>query len=195
MKVTPSNTNKPVGRVKITTAINRKTVIAVGLIIIMLFMWIRLFTSGESGPEKADGGTTMPPVPVTSQADTGFSRIELPVVSGRNDEITFDMFTKAGWKDPEDEKVTVETNEAADLDLKSQEARIKELAGSLQLGAIIDGGAEKGYEAFVDGELLSVGSKLPIKHEGRTYVFTVVDILKDRVILKWKEFTIAIKML
>jgi hypothetical protein len=195
MKATSSNRHIPISGARRIPAISRKAVIAIGLIIVMLFMWIRLFMSGESGPDKASGGSISPvPLSVFGPSDTALTRIELPIVAGRNDDISNEMFTKDGWDGSEGKKVTVETNSGADLDLKSQETRIRELAGSLHLGAIIEGGDVKGYEAFIDGELISVGSKLPVSQEGRTYEFTVVNVLKDRVILKWKEFTIAIKM-
>lgn len=195
MKSTAPYKNIPIGASRSIPSINRKGVIAIGLILVMVFMWVRLLMSGESGPDKADGGPIPPEsLPVAVQSATVFSRIELPVIAGRNDDISHEMFTKDGWKGTEDGKVTVETNNAADLALKSQETRIRKLAGSLHLGAIIDGGGAKGYKAFIDGELISVGSRLAVRQEGRTYVFTVVNVLKDRVILKWKEFTIAIKM-
>ncbi|MBW8034669.1 MAG: hypothetical protein FVQ79_03145 [Planctomycetes bacterium] len=195
MKTTATGKNVAIRQSKSAPAINKKTVIAIGLILVMVFMWGRLLFSDGSDVKNAKGNT-MPLIPPAGsvQSVSKLERVELPVIAGRNDMITHDMFSKAEWASSTGQKTTVESKSIAGMDAKTQEMRIRHIASTLELGAIIDGVKGASKEAFVDGELVSGGSKLMVRRSGRAYEFTVEDIMRDRVILKWHEFTIAIKM-
>lgn len=195
MRGTASDRQVPARQVKGLGGVNKKVVMAAGLIVVMVFMWGRLLFSGGSEAKGSQGNAmqVIPPVPGVQSSST-FERVDLPVIAGRNDVITHEMFTNAGWKISKGKKVTVASRSITEMDAKTQEMRIRQIAKSLELGAIIDGVKGEANEAFVDGELVSKGSKLAVRRAGKLYVFAVEDVMRDRVILKWNEFSIAVKM-
>jgi len=195
MKTTTTDKNVRIRQVKVAPTINKKTVMAAGLILLMLFMWVRLLFSGGSDVNDVKGNTipVTPPVD-SSQSVSKLERVELPVIAGRNDVITYDMFSKSRWASSKKNTVIVGSQSVTDVGAKTQEMKIRQIAKSLELGAIIDGVKGASNEAFVDGELVSDGSKLKVRRSGRVYEFTVEAIMRDRVVLKWNEYTIAIKM-
>ena len=195
MKSPPTDKSVRSRQVKVARRISKKTVMAIGLILVMIFMWGRLLFSGDSDVKSAKGNTMLviPPA-VIDQYVSKLERVELPVIAGRNDMITHDMFQKAGWSGSKSNTVTVESQSFTEQGANTQEMKIRQIAGSLELGAIIDGVKGASNEAFVDGKLVSSGSKLMVRRSGMVYEFTVESIMRDRVVLKWNEFTVSIKM-
>ena len=68
---------------------------------------------------------------------------------------------------------------------------IKKIAKSITLEAVIAG---TNPEAFIDDKLVSVGHKLAVRYNGRIYEFIVTGIHENKVVLKWNDFTVDVKM-
>lgn len=195
MKTTATGKNVLVRQFKVAFSINGKVVMSVGLVLVLAFMWGRLLFWGGLDVNEAKGNTISVIRPAVSvQSVSNLERVELPVIAGRNDVITHDMFSRAGWASSKNQKPSVESRSIAGIDAKSQEMRIRQIASSLDFGTIIDGVKGEGDDAFVDGELVSVGSKLRVWCSDSVYDFTVEDVTRDKVVLKSNEFTISIKM-
>ena len=89
--------NRLVGRL---AAEKKKTVTAVCLIVLMVFMWARVL--GKKTPAIAKAAPRQKDVEQDiseSNSQLKISFIELPKVPGRNDELTRDFFAANGWRD------------------------------------------------------------------------------------------------
>ena len=75
----------------------KKTVLALGLIALMAFMWVRVL--GKKTPATANAASTAPQADLNGQSNSQIqvSFIELPQVPGRNDVMTRDFFDPVGW--------------------------------------------------------------------------------------------------
>jgi hypothetical protein len=76
----------------------KKTVLALCLIALMAFMWVRVL--GRKTPAAADAASVAQRRGATAQTDSQIkiSFIELPKVTGRNDIMTRDFFDPVGWR-------------------------------------------------------------------------------------------------
>ena len=76
----------------------KKTIIAVCLIAVIVFMWVRV--PGRKMPQSTKAAVTAQEV-TESQANSELkiSFIELPKVEGRNDVLTRDFFAVDDWRD------------------------------------------------------------------------------------------------
>ncbi|MFA5239831.1 MAG: hypothetical protein WC476_09025 [Phycisphaerae bacterium] len=120
----------------------KKTVVAVFLIAIMAFMWIRVL--GRKGPQSANAAIMNPKVIEEMNPELKISFIKLPKVEGRNDVLTKDFFAADGWRD------FMSNSDNGSETVKSSGRKLK-------LEAIVLGENPK---AFINDRLLSVGDKL-----------------------------------
>lgn len=195
MKATVTSKNIPPSQYNGSVGINKKVVLAIAMVLVLMFMWGRLLFSDDSNVKEAKGNMIQMIAPLPgSEYRPHLKRVKLPVVAGRNDVITHDMFSTAGWASLKSRTITVGSQSIAGMDAETQEMRVRQIAGTLELGAIINGVKDETNKAFVDGKLVSAGSKLRVRRSGRVYVFNIEDVMRDRVVLKWKEFTMTIKM-
>jgi len=167
----------------------KKVVVMVVLIVIMAVMWIKVFSTKPSvGPVSA-----LADIQVDQQLDKQeleMLYIQLPVVQGRNDTLTRDIFDAQSTD-------AFPWNGNARIGKKSSKqggSQIQKVADSITLGAIIAAQKDRPREAFIESKLVSVGSKLRVTYQGEIFEFTVAQIDKNKVVLKWKDVTITKKM-
>ena len=160
-----------------------KIIIAAVLITIMLFMWLRVFIKDKSTVQKASAGVTQN-VQQGVQEPLEVSYISLPVVSGRNDVLTRDVFSNqssfggsSGF------------NNASEDDLN--DAWIRRIAKEMKIEAVIMG---RNRQAFINNKFVSVGSTIHVESDDRIYEFAVTEIYEDRVVVKWKAMEITLRM-
>lgn len=173
----------------------RKTAVACALVSIMLFMWVRVLighrpAAAEAAPppKQAETAPGAGPVKVTL--------VELPKSPGRHDAIARDFFAApdgsfarrnaAGRNTGTEKEVPVAST------LNAQEV-IRRVAQMLKLEAVL---WSESPRAFLNDQLLSVGSKLTVKDKDGTasYEFEVLQIYMDSVLVGCDDVNLTLKL-
>jgi hypothetical protein len=172
-----------------------KVVMATVLICVMSFMWIKVFMNNRN--EKNEARAAVARAAAESMGAVGqkegqlkISLHPLPVVPGRNDVLTHDIFTADRWDDFPSEKNAGAGTSLRKMDLNDAD-HINMIAETITLEAVIAG---TNPEAFINDKLVSVGHKLPVRYNDRIYEFVVTGINENKVVLKWNDFTVDVKM-
>jgi len=164
----------------------KKTVTALCLIALMVFMWIKVL--GGKTPQGAEAALMAQEANLGasgSNSELEISFIELPKVKGRNDVLTRDFFAADGWRDfVGDGEVNVGSRDGG-------EEALSRIEGKLKLEAI---GLGKNPLAFINGKLLSVGDKLLVGDGVNTYECEVVGIEENTVLIRCGEAEIKLKL-
>ena len=169
-----------------------KSITAICLIAVMVFMWVRVL--GGKTPESAAAALTAQDV--NSDASKSnlvrISFIELPKTEGRNDVLTRDFFTVDDWQGfLNGEKSLISIEEASAVAKDNSEEVVKRVAEKLKLEAI---GLGENPQAFINDKLLSVGDKLSVKDGDNTYECIVIGIEENKVSVKFGETQITLKL-
>jgi len=186
MKNGGNGTNRLVSRL---AAEKKKTVTAVCLVAIMVFMWARMLS--KEVPSTATAALRKEDVKQDgSDTELNITFIELPKVAGRNDVLKRDFFVVDDWqkfmKSEEGENKTG-VEDVSVVSTRNKEAMIR-VAEKLKLGAI---GLDGNPQVFINNKLLSVGDKLLVKDGGNTYECEVVCIEENMVLIKCGEAEIT----
>ena len=171
----------------------KKTVLALCLITLMAFMWIRVLIS--KAPQAANAGLLAGQMDVETQSEPELkiSFIELPQAEGRNDVITRDFFDSDGWQDFVDGQGRKSTG-VEEVDIISKEGDqevIRRVAEKLNLEAIV---LSENPQAFINDKLLSVGDKTLIGDGTNSYECEVVEIKENTVVMRCRESKITLKL-
>ena len=171
----------------------KKVVLALCLISLMAFMWIKVLT--KTSPKAAEAELIAELIMETqSETELEVSFIELPRVAGRNDIVTRDFFDSDGWQSFVGgrglKSVTVE-----EIDIVSknddQEVIRRKVADNLKLEAIVSSEVPL---AFINDKVLRAGDKMFV-HDGiESYECEVVEIKENMVIIRCMEAMITLKM-
>ena len=171
----------------------KKTVLALGLIALMAFMWVRVL--GRKTPATANAASAAQHVDSKGQSNSQIkvSFIELPKVPGRNDVMTRDFFDPVGWhgfiRDGEGRNQA--GNEVNGVSIDASGEVIMRIAQKLQLEAIVLG---ENPRAFINDKLLSVGDKLLVKDRVNVYECEVVEIQERTVFIRCREAQIKLEL-
>jgi hypothetical protein len=171
----------------------KKTVLALCLITLMAFMWIRVLT--RKAPQAAKAGLLAGQMNVETQSESELkiSFIELPQAAGRNDVITRDFFDSDGWQDFVDGKGRKSAG-AEEVDIVSKNGDqevIRKVAEKLRLEAIV---SSENPLAFINDKVLRVGDKLLIGDGVDKYECEVVEIKENKVVMRCRESRITLKL-
>lgn len=170
----------------------KKTIIAVCLIIVMVFMWVRVL--GRKGPQSANAADAAAEV-TESQMNSKLkiSFIKLPKINGRNDVLTRDFFVVDDWWDfmrgGEENSSGAEAVSVVSGD--GSKETIGRAAAKLKLEAIVLG---ENPQAFINDEMLSVGDKLSVRDGINTYECEVAEIGENMVLIKCGEAEVTLKL-
>jgi len=172
----------------------KKTVMAVCLIALMVFMWVRVFTKKSPKPAGASMITQVTGQNKTSK-DSGLkiSFTELPKVAGRNDVLTRDFFASEGLANliSDGKNRNSGNTEVSVVSKDGSEERIKQVAEKLELEAIV---MSQNPQVFINDKLLGLGGKLTFTDETSKYEFQIVEIEENMVIVKCRETRIKLKL-
>lgn len=191
VKDSVNRTNRLVGRL---AAEKKKTVTAVCLIVLMIFMWARVLT--RKTPETAAAALRQKDVSsdiLGPDSELSISFIELPKVAGRNDVLTRDFFTVNDWRDfiRGREGDNVDGTKVNVISKDGNEELVRRIAEKLKLEAI---GLDGNPQAFINNKLLSVGDNLLIREGVNTYECEVVKIEENVVVIKCGGAEITLKL-
>lgn len=195
MKLNTANVNNVSGLISRSTFKRPRVITAVVLITVMAFMWIKVLLNhraekNEAGAAVARAAAEAQDVGQQKEQQVKISFLPLPVVPGRNDVLTHDIFTADRWKAfPAGNRAKTGTS-AEEID-RDDAGYINKIAETITLEAVITGPSP---EAFIEDKLVSVGHKLPVRYNDRIYEFTVTEIHEMKVVLKWNDFTVDVKM-
>jgi len=194
MKLNTANVNNISGLISRSTFKRPKVVMAVVLITVMAFMWVKVLAGHRAQKNEAAAAvaSTAAQQAAVQQQERQLKILlhPLTVVPGRNDVINHDIFTAERWK-------AFHTGTGAKTGTSTQQmdrndaGYIDKIAETITLEAVISGANP---EAFIGGRLVSVGHKLPVRYNDRIYEFDVVEIQETKVVLKWNDFTVDVKM-
>ncbi len=171
----------------------KKTVLALCLITLMAFMWIRVLTG--KAPRAAEAGLTAGQMDVETQSEPELkiSFVELPKAAGRNDVITRDFFDSDGWQGFVDGRgrKSVGVEEVDIVSKHGDKEVIRKVAEKLKLEAIV---SSENPLAFINDKVLRVGDKLLIGGEVDRYECEVVEIGENTVVMRCRESRITLKL-
>lgn len=169
----------------------KKTVMALCLIALMVFMWAKVLTRKTPKTAAAalkQNGLNQDTTETNSQLKISY--IQLPEVAGRNDLLTRDFFAADGWKNFIDEK-GVGIDEVNVVSKDGNEEVVRRVAEKLKLEAI---GLDENPQAFINNKLLSVGDKFLVRDGVSKYECEVVRIQENVVVIKCREAEITLKL-
>ncbi|MDT8302982.1 MAG: hypothetical protein RQ760_15990 [Sedimentisphaerales bacterium] len=171
----------------------KKAVLALCLISLMAFMWIKVLT--KTSPQAAEAELIAELIMETqSEPELEISFIELPRVAGRNDMVTRDFFASDGWQSFVGgrglKSVAVE-----EIDIVSknddQEVIRRKVADNLKLEAIV---SSEDSMAFINDKVLRAGDKMFVRDGNESYECEVVEIKENIVVIRCMEAMITLKM-
>jgi hypothetical protein len=192
IKITSDRANRILGQL---IAEKKKAVLALSLICVMIFMWIRALA--KKAPESAKAASKSQMLGDGSDSDTHLqiSYTELPNVSGRNDVITKDFFASNGWRSflkAKEGNSSVDIGEVSVISDGGDDEVIALVVQRLKLEAIILGTSPR---AFINDELLGLGDKLFIRDGDTTYECEVVKITENTVVIRYGQAQIELKLI
>jgi hypothetical protein len=175
----------------------KKSVTALCLIAVMIFMWVRVLTKKEpQGAEASAPGTEQADAEDAPREEYRVSFVELPKVAGRNDVIGRDFFACDDWRHFVDKKGQEPDGieEVSIFSKNGNEEVIRRIAGKLKLEATMEMGGT--HQAWINGELREVGDKIPIGDGSNKYECEVKQINDKVVVIKCEEaeITLSIKI-
>jgi hypothetical protein len=158
----------------------KKTVFALGLIIVMVLMWVKVLA--KKGPQDV-GAEPIPDPGTTNQQNDGrvkIKYIDLPSVTGRNDVLASDFFNPDHWSSfiDEDSNTNSEVNTSTN---DINDGLASRIAQKIKIEAIVcDNDIPK---VFVNDNLLSIGDSIIVSDGGEIYEFEVKHISQSTVIV------------
>lgn len=169
----------------------KKTVCALCLIGLMVFMWVRVLS--KRGPQGAQAALMVrQPAGSQSNSESRISFIELPEIKARNDVLTRDFFAANGWRDfLGDGRGLTNVGELGVVSGDGGREVGRRVVEKLELEAIMSG---ENPQVFINDVLLSVGDKLPVRDGDNTYECEVIAIEANRVFIRCGQAEIQLKL-
>ena len=156
----------------------------------MAIMWGRVLTGKKPAPAAA---SDQPETSETSEAPAvKLKFIELPVVAGRNDCIGRDFFSAETLSSFQRESTSQGTGTETEVRIQtSQQIQevIDRVAKELTLVAVFEG-----PRAYINDQLVSVGESLSVMDGEATYVFEVVRIQDDSVLVRCHGIEVSLRI-
>ncbi|MBN1359920.1 MAG: hypothetical protein JW993_04980 [Sedimentisphaerales bacterium] len=169
----------------------KKSILAAGLVAIMAIMWVRVLTGQKPKPGAA--ASVQPPAAQGAELPSVKLRfLELPRIEGRNDCIRRDFFSAQALtgfrRDSTPHSTSTDTEVRTGTSQQNQEV-VARVAQKLRVEAVLEG-----PRAFIDDRLVGVGETLTVKEGTATYVFEVVRIHDDSVLVRCKGQEVTLKL-
>jgi hypothetical protein len=183
--------NRLLGRL---AAQKKKAVIALCLITVMAFMWVKVLF--KKAPQAAQAVPAAKQVDLNSQISSQLkiSFIDLPQLAGRNDVITRDFFVVNDWQEFVADRGGKNLTGIKEVNITSGdggEEVVRRVVEKLKLEVIVLG---KNPQVFINGKLLSRGDKLLIGDAAQTYECEVVGIEENAVFIRCGKAQVTLKL-
>lgn len=169
----------------------KKVILAVGLVTIMVVMWVRVLAGKKVKPAAA---AATPPAGQSAEPQPAKLKFfELPVVAGRHDAIYRDFFSVdalAGFRrDPASQQTGADPEVRIEPGPQIQEVINRVAQNRLRLEAVLDGS-----QVFINDRLVGVGETLSVTEGPAVYVFEVVRIEEESVLVKCNGREVTLKL-
>jgi hypothetical protein len=170
----------------------KKTVMAAGLVAMMAIMWFRVLTGRK--PESAAAAKPPAAAQKETAASVTFRFHDLPTIPGRNDHINRNFFAVEDWSGFSRESSKRTTSTGSEVHVvtgnRTQEVIVR-VAQKLRLEAVL---WSQNPQIFANDRLLRVGDTLELKEGADTYVFEVVQIEADSVLVRCREQELTLEL-
>jgi len=163
----------------------KKIVMAMCLLCIMGFMWVRVLL--RKGPQDAGAATTKVSSKTGHIKEVEYNFIELPEIEGRNDVLKRDFFSVNSWRKFVKGDVSATGVEDAD----DADGYIQKLKNNLKLEAIVEGDDP---QVFINGELYSDGQTITVNVGGKKFKCEIIAIRDSEVVLDCFGEVIKLKL-
>jgi hypothetical protein len=170
----------------------KKSAVACALIVIMLFMWIRVYLGQRPAPAAASPAPAPTPA-VVRRLPREVKLLELPKSPGRHDFLPRDFFT---MKNPSDFRPQAGRNTGTDQEVpvvspnETQEV-IARIAKTLKLEAVL---RSERPQVFINDRLLNVGDRLTVKEGAAFYEFEVLRIDVESVLVQCRGIQLTLQL-
>ena len=177
-----------------------KIIVAVVLLSVMALMWLKLVLSNRGDNQATVDAATTSEVDLAggnTKLETVISYVELPFVEGRNDNLKRDIFMTSNWGAFKALKGAVapgRNDSGNDATRAITDEDIAKIESIIKLDGIIASESSATREAFIENKLVSIGSKVAVNYNNRVLELVVTEIHKNKVVLRWKEFKLNVKM-
>ncbi|RKY11689.1 MAG: hypothetical protein DRP52_05570 [Planctomycetota bacterium] len=169
------------------------------LLVVMAILWGRVLLMGKGGPAAADAQGQTSTQEMVSDLPLRIEPVELPVLPGRNDRVSNDMFSAKNWtafelnQNQRAASGGVKIGTEGDSELRHR-ASLERIAGRIKLEAVICDVQNRPFQAFVDDKILSVGSTLTVQEGPDQFVLSLKEISKKEVTFLWNDISVILKM-
>ena len=193
MKLDSQNKNDTNNIINHLMAEKKKVVMVLGLVVLMTIMWIRVL--GKGGPDSANASVSMPVAKAEKPENTGndVSFVKLPVIAGRNDILTKNVFEVKNWQSfmsgSNSDLNQVNKNEKT-LD-EIENSNVEMVSKNLILDAIELGNNPK---AFINGQLLSVGDKFSLRIGENIFECRIKEVAENLVVVNFNSTDISLRL-
>ena len=173
------------------------------LLVVMGILWGRVLLKGTGGPASAnaqDQDYMDNLLSDTAPEAVEIEAVQLPVLPGRNDRVSNDLFSSENWTafelnhNQNSANGGVEVGGAGDSSELTHRSRLERIAGRLKLEAVICDAEDRPFQAFVEDKILSVGSTLTVQEGPDEYVLMLEEISEKEVLFSWNEMSVVLKM-
>lgn len=162
----------------------KKSIVAVALILVMVFMWVKALRN--ESPQPAGAATLPSEMNLQTQqnsSDLKVSFIRLPFIPGRHDVLSHDFFQMDSSMFGSREQINILSSGGGD--------NAKRIAEMLKLDAIVMGNER---EAFINDKLLKIGDKIIVPDGANNYECEVSVIEENLVIVKVEETEVELRL-
>jgi len=173
------------------------------LLVVMAILWGRVLLKGTGGPAAAnaqDQESIQDTISDMASKALEIKAVELPVLPGRNDRVSNNLFSSENWTafelnhNQDDSKGGVKVDGTGHATELTHRSRLERIAGRLKLEAVICDAQNRPFQAFVDDKILSVGSTLTVQEGPDQYVLMLEEISQKEVSFSWNEMSVVLKM-
>ena len=173
------------------------------LLVVMAILWGRVLLKGTGGPAAAnaqDQEFIQDSISDMASKAVEIEAVELPVLPGRNDRVSNNLFSSENWTafelnhNQDDSKGGVKVDGTGHATELTHRSRLERIAGRLKLEAVICDAQNRPFQAFVDDKILSVGSTLTVQEGPDQYVLMLEEISQKEVSFSWNEMSVVLKM-
>jgi len=192
MKRASQNKNNTSNIINQLAAEKKKVAMALGLVILMTIMWVRVL--GKDGPNSANASANVPTVNTKNPEKTvnEMCFVELSIVAGRNDILTKNVFEVKNWH----EFMTGSNVDLNEINKKSisdgsENDKIKMVSENLRLDAIELGSNPK---AFINGRLLSAGDEFVLRISENVFKCRIKEVAENLVVVNFQGTDISLRL-
>ena len=186
-------TNKSVVNIGVLSRLTgdkKKTVAAVCLIGLMVFMWVRVLTRKPQGAEAGQTTSVINDIASGTKAILKVSFIDLPRIEGRHDVLARDFFASNNWRSFLGDNGSGSGH--LNVKVSASDELARRIAEKLQVETIW---IARKRRVVINDKLLSIGDKIKIKHGEEVYECEVVEIEDNRILITFGESQIELSLI